>query len=160
MRVAIYNRDLSEDKRAAFDAVDTLKVVLPALAGLVRTLRVNTSEMRRQATEGFTLATEAADWLARSGIPFAVAHAITGAMVRFCEDRRIELFELTAQDLQAIDPRLDSAILPHLSPEAAVAARSGHGGTAPAQVARQLDELRRVIARRRAWAEDYCGPKA
>jgi argininosuccinate lyase len=155
-----YNRDLSEDKRAAFDAVDTLKVVLPALAGLVRTLRVNVAELRRQSTEGFTLATEAADWLARNGVPFAVAHEITGLLVQHCEERGIELCELTAPDLKAIDPRLDPAILPHLAPEAAVAARAGHGGTAPAQVARQLERLRQTMARRRAWAEGYRGPNA
>jgi argininosuccinate lyase len=154
-----YNRDLSEDKRAAFDAVDTLKVVLPALAGMVRTMRVNVEALRRQSTEGFTLATEAADWLARQGVPFAEAHKVTGLMVRFCEERRIELFELTAQDLKEIDSRLDPAILPRLAPEAAVAARSGHGGTAPAQVARQLVRLRQSIDRRRTWAGDYQGPK-
>ncbi len=154
-----YNRDLSEDKRAAFDAVDTLKVVLPALAGMVRTMRVNVEALRRQSTEGFTLATEAADWLARQGVPFAEAHEVTGLMVRFCEERRIELFELTAQDLKEIDSRLDPAILPRLAPEAAVAARSGHGGTAPAQVARQLERLRQSIDRRRTWAGDYQGPK-
>jgi argininosuccinate lyase len=154
-----YNRDLSEDKRAAFDAVDTLKAVLPALAGMVRTMQVNAETLRRQSTEGFTLATEAADWLARQGVPFAEAHEVTGRMVRFCEERRIDLFQLTAADLEAIDPRLDPAILPHLAPEAAVAARAGHGGTAPAQVARQLERLRQSIDRRRAWAGDYRGPR-
>jgi argininosuccinate lyase len=126
---------------------------------MVRTMQVNAETLRRQSTEGFTLATEAADWLARQGVPFAEAHEVTGRMVRFCEERRIDLFQLTAADLEAIDPRLDPAILPHLSPEAAVAARAGHGGTAPAQVARQLERLRQSIDRRRAWAGGYRGPR-
>jgi argininosuccinate lyase len=154
-----YNRDLSEDKRAAFDAVDTLAVVLPALAGLVRTLRVDTAALRRQASQGFTLATEAADWLALHGVPFAEAHALTGAMVRVCEDRGVELAALTAEDLRAVDARLDPAILPHLSLKAAVAARSGYGGTAPAQVSRQLEGVRAELQRRRTWAADYRGPR-
>jgi argininosuccinate lyase len=154
-----YNRDLSEDKRSAFEAVDTLNTVLPAMAGLVRTLRVNVPELRRQATEGFTLATEVADWLARRGVPFATAHEITGAMVRRCEDRGMELSELSDDDLKAIDPRLDPAIRACLTPEAAVAARGGYGGTSPAQVSQQLQRLRDTAARQRQWAGSPPGPR-
>ena len=103
-----YNRDLSEDKRAAFDAVDTLDVVLPAMTGLVRTMRVDVDVLRAQSIAGFTLATEVADWLARRGVPFAEAHEITGALVRRCEDRGIELAEMTDADLAAVDARLDA----------------------------------------------------
>jgi argininosuccinate lyase len=154
-----YNRDLSEDKRSAFEAVDTLNTVLPAMAGLVRTLRVNVPELRRQATEGFTLATEVADWLARRGVPFATAHEITGAMVRCCEDRGIGLCELSDDDLKAIDPRLDPAIRACMTPEAAVAARGGYGGTSPAQVCQQLKRLRDTAARQRQWAGSSRGPR-
>ncbi|MEP7083789.1 MAG: argininosuccinate lyase, partial [Betaproteobacteria bacterium] len=126
-----YNRDLSEDKRAAFDAVDSLAVVLPAMTGLVRTMRVNVALLHKQSTEGFTLATEVADWLSRKGIPFAEAHELTGALVRRCEDRGIELAGVTDEDLAAIDGRLTPDIRGCLTPEAAVAARAGYGGTAP-----------------------------
>ena len=124
--------------------MDTLEVVLPALAGLVRDAAGRMSRScGARPREGFTLATEVADWLARNGVPFAEAHEITGALVRYCEERGIELCELTAPDLKAIDPRLDAGHpAPTSTPEAAVAARSGHGGTAPAQVARQLERLR------------------
>jgi argininosuccinate lyase len=135
-----YNRDLSEDKRAAFDAVDTLDLV-------------------SQATVGFTLATEVADWLARRGVPFAEAHEITGALVRRCEDRGIELVGLTDDDLAAVDARLEPGIRAHLTAEAAVAARNGHGGTAPAQVTQQIEQLRRKLAAQRGWAGSYKGPK-
>jgi len=154
-----YNRDLSEDKRAAFDAVDTLDLVLPAMTGLVGTMKVNSDVLRAQATVGFTLATEVADWLARRGVPFAEAHEITGALVRRCEDRGIELVGLTDDDLAAVDARLEPGIRAHLTAEAAVAARNGHGGTAPAQVTQQIEQLRRKLAAQRGWAGSYKGPK-
>ena len=154
-----YNRDLSEDKRAAFDAVDSLAVVLPAMTGLVRTMRVDVERMRQQSTAGFTLATEVADWLSRKGIPFAEAHAITGALVRRCEDRGIELAGVTDDDLAAIDPRLTADIRSCLTPEAAVAARHGYGGTAPVAVAQQIERLRSRLSGQRRWTEGYAGPK-
>src|SRR3546814_8441344 len=66
-----YNRDLIEDKAAAFDAIDALSVVQPAITGLIRSMTVNVATLHRQSTEGFTLATEVADWLSRRGVPFA-----------------------------------------------------------------------------------------
>jgi argininosuccinate lyase len=153
-----YNRDMSEDKRAAFDSVDTLDLVLPAMTGLVRTMKVDRDVLRAQATAGFTLATEVADWLARRGVPFAQAHEITGALIRRCEDRGIELAGLTDDDLAAIDARLEPGIRAHLTAGAAVAARSGHGGTAPAQVAQQIARLRHTLAVQRRWAASYEGP--
>src|SRR4051812_9805464 len=153
-----YNRDLAEDKKAAFEAVDTLALVLPAMAGMVATMRVDTDALRRQATDGFTLATEVADWLARRGVPFSEAHEITGALVRRCEDQGIDLARVSDEDLAAVDPRLEPAIREHLSAEAAVAARSGYGGTAPARVAEQIGRLRDILAEQRAWAQSYEGP--
>src|SRR3546814_76790 len=113
-----YNRDLIEDKAAAFDAIDALSVVQPAITGLIRSMTVNVATLHRQSTEGFTLATEVADWLSRRGVPFAQAHEITGAVVRLCEERDIELEQLSAADLALVDPRLDISIKAALTPEA------------------------------------------
>jgi argininosuccinate lyase len=154
-----YNRDLAEDKRAAFEAVDTLAAVLPAMAGMIATMRVDVARLRRQSTEGFTLATEVADFLSRRGVPFAEAHEIAGALVRTCEDRGVGLEDLAATDLAAVDPRLTPEIRDALTPEAAVAARSGYGGTAPARVAEQLARLRRTLDEQRDWASRYDGPR-
>jgi argininosuccinate lyase len=154
-----YNRDLAEDKRAAFEAVDTLAAVLPAMAGMVRTMTVNVEELARQATDGFTLATEAADWLARRGVPFSEAHEITGRLVRHCEDLGIGLEDLSESDLAAVDTRLDPSIKSCLTPEAAVAARSGYGGTAPERVIEQLARLRVLCDSQREWAMHYNGPR-
>jgi argininosuccinate lyase len=155
-----YNRDLIEDKKAAFEAVDTLALVLPAMSGMVQTMRVNVDVLARQASEGFTLATEVADWLARKGVPFSEAHEITGALVRRCEDKGIGLADASDADLAAIDPRLDGGLRRHLTPEAAVAARSGHGGTAPDRVREQMARLRGVVDEQRRWAAAYDGPRA
>lgn len=154
-----YNRDLAEDKRAAFEAIDTLAAVLPAMTGMVRTMRVNAETLRRQATDGFTLATEVADWLARRGTPFSEAHEITGRLVRHCEDRGIGLEDLTDADLLTVDPRLDATVKSCLTPEAAVAARDAHGGTAPTRVAEQLARLRSLSDDQREWAIRYDGPR-
>ncbi|MFP3615003.1 argininosuccinate lyase [Paraburkholderia sp. DD10] len=153
-----YNRDLAEDKIAAFDSIDTLELVLPAMAGMIRTMHVNVDEMRRQAPLGFTLATEVADWLALRGVPFSEAHEITGALVRACEEQGIELGEVSVATLAQVDARLEASVLDHVTLEAAVAARSGYGGTAPARVEEQIARLREALARQAAWAADYKGP--
>ncbi|MEU5608629.1 argininosuccinate lyase [Streptomyces sparsogenes] len=155
-----YNRDLAEDKRAAMDSVDTLLTVLPAMSGLIRTLTVNTAEMRAQATAGFTLATEMADWLALRGVPFQDAHEITGAVVRRCEDLGVDLPDLDDEQLAAVDPRLTAEVRSVLTVEAALAARSSRGGTAPERVVEQIDEFAERIRAHRDWAAVYDGPRA
>lgn len=153
-----YNRDLAEDKIAAFDSIDTLELVLPAMAGMIGTMRVNVEEMRRQAPLGFTLATEVADWLALNGVPFSEAHEITGELVKACEKQGVELAEVSVQMLAEVDARLTQDVLPRLTLDAAVAARKGYGGTAPARVAEQIHRLKNAIFEQVAWANNYSGP--
>ncbi|MEO8137401.1 MAG: argininosuccinate lyase [Betaproteobacteria bacterium] len=154
-----YNRDLAEDKHAAFEAIDTLSAVLPAMAGLVRTMRVQADELRRQSVAGFTLATEVADWLAKRGVPFATAHEVSGALVKRCEDLGVGLAEIDDADLLAVDPRLTPDIKGCLTPEAAVAARTGYGGTAPIRVRQQIERLAATIETQRRWSAVYAGPR-
>ena len=149
-----YNRDLQEDKEPVFDAVDTLLLVLPAMTGSVATLRFDTARMAASAPEGFALATEIAEWLVQVGMPFRQAHEVAGACVRAAEVRGVELWELTDDELAAVSPALQPQVRERLSAEAAVAARSRHGGTAPVRVREQLDQLRRRTARWAAWADD------
>ena len=99
-----YNRDLQEDKEPVFDSVDQLLVLLPAVAGLVGTLTFDTDRLEQLAPRGFSLATDLADWLVRQRVPFAEAHEIAGAAVRYCESRGLELSELTAEQLAEISP--------------------------------------------------------
>src|SRR5699024_1669214 len=86
-----YNRDLQEDKEPVFDAVDTLELLLPAFSGMIATLTYHGDRMAELAPQGFSLATDVAEWLVRQGVPFRTAHEVAGACVRECEDRQVEL---------------------------------------------------------------------
>ncbi len=149
-----YNRDLQEDKEPVFDAVDTLEVLLPAVAGMVATLTFHTERMAELAPQGFSLATDVAEWLVREGVPFRVAHEVAGACVRVCEERGIELWDLTDDDLAAISPHLTPAVRGVLSVEGSLASRSARGGTAPERVAEQLERVAGRSADARAWSAD------
>ena len=140
-----YNRDLQEDKEPVFDSVDTLEVLLPAFTGMVATLTFDTDRMAELAPQGFSLATDVAEWLVREGVPFRVAHEVAGACVRRCEERGIELHELSDDDLATISPHLTPAVRDVLTAEGSVASRDGRGGTAPDRVREQLAELAATI---------------
>jgi argininosuccinate lyase len=146
-----YNRDLQEDKEPLFDAVDTLEVLLPAFTGQVATLAFDTGRMGELAPEGFSLATDVAEWLVRQRVPFRVAHEVAGACVRTCEETAVELHELTDAQLAALHPALTPRVREVLTVEGSVASRDGRGGTAPARVAEQLEELRAAAAAHRRW---------
>ncbi|MDR0959270.1 MAG: argininosuccinate lyase [Propionibacteriaceae bacterium] len=141
-----YDRDLQEDKEPLFDAVDQLRVLVPAMTGLVSTLTFHGERMRSLATDGFSLATDLADALVRRRVPFAQAHEIAGHAVRFCETRGIELSDLTAEQAAEISPQFDPAIIDQLTAENSVASRNGQGGTAPARVKEQIALLDRRLA--------------
>jgi len=136
-----YNRDLQEDKEPVFDSVDTLEVLLPAFTGMVATLSFDTARMAELAPQGFSLATDVAEWLVREDVPFRVAHEVAGACVRRCEELGCELDELTDEQLAAIHPALTPAVREVLTVEGSVASRDGQGGTAPARVTEQLAAL-------------------
>jgi argininosuccinate lyase len=141
-----YNRDLQEDKEPVFDSVDTLEVLLPAFAGQVATLGFDTDRMAELAPQGFSLATDVAEWLVRQGVPFRVAHELAGACVRRCEELGVELPDLTDAQFAEIDPRLTPDVRAVLTVEGSVASRVGRGGTAPDRVREQLVELRAATA--------------
>ena len=136
-----YNRDLQEDKEPVFDSVDTLEVLLPAFTGMVASLTFNTARLAELAPQGFSLATDVAEWLVRAGVPFRVAHEVAGACVRRCEELGIELHELTDEQFAAISPHLTPDVREVLTAEGSVASRTGRGGTAPDRVREQLTEL-------------------
>ena len=135
-----YNRDLQEDKEPVFDSVDTLEVLLPAMSGMVATLTFNTERMAKLAPQGFSLATDVAEWLVREGVPFRAAHELAGACVRRCEVLEIELHDLSDAQLLEISPLLTGGVRDVLSVSGSVASRNGRGGTAPERVSEQLAE--------------------
>ena len=148
-----YNRDLQEDKEPVFDQVDTLEVLLPAFSGMVATLTFDTARMASLAPQGFSLATDVAEWLVREGVPFRVAHEVAGACVRYCEERGTELWDLSDDDLAAISEHLAPGVRDVLSVEGSLASRDAVGGTAPVRVAEQLEAAKERSAEYRFWAQ-------
>jgi argininosuccinate lyase len=141
-----YNRDLQEDKEPVFDTVDSLLMVLPALAGMVETVTFDVDRMAELAPQGFSLATDVAEWLVRQNVPFREAHEITGALVQFCEQNGLELDQPSDADYAAISPHLSGDVRSVLTIAGSVASRTGRGGTAPVRVAEQLTELTAAVA--------------
>jgi argininosuccinate lyase len=146
-----YNRDLQEDKEPVFDSVDTLIVLLPAFTGMVATVTFDTERMAALAPQGFSLATDVAEWLVRTGVPFRDAHEIAGACVRRCEERGIDLPDLSDDDLAATSPLLTPQVRAVLSVDGSITSRDARGGTAPARVREQLLELRTAAQSLREW---------
>ncbi len=148
-----YNRDLQEDKEPVFDAVDTLEVLLPAFSGMVATLVFDTERLASLAPQGFSLATDIAEWLVRQGVPFRVAHEVAGACVRSCEQRGIELWDLSDSDLADLSEHLTPTVREVLSVEGSLSSRNAKGGTAPERVAEQLERVRGLVGQARVWAQ-------
>lgn len=147
-----YNRDLQEDKEPVFDSVETLEVLLPAFTGMVATLRFNRERMAESAPQGFSLATDVAEWLVTQRVPFRDAHEISGALVAFCEQQGMDLADPSDAQLAAISPHLTPEVRRVLTVSGSVASRTGAGGTAPVRVAEQRRHLGERIAEMRASA--------
>ncbi len=144
-----YNKDMQEDKEPLFDAVDTLRLVLPAMNKTLATAQFRRERMR-EATQGdFSTATDLADFLAARGLPFREAHEIVGRVTRDCVERGVGLEALDAAALAGYSPLLASdpqGAMRAITVESSVAARTSEGGTAPSAVRKQWE-----IARA-AWA--------
>jgi len=141
-----YSKDMQDDKEPVFEACDLLMLSLQALAGMIETVAFVPERMRAAAAEGYSTATDLADWLVReAGVPFREAHHITGSAVKAAEERGCGLDELPLDVLQSIDSRIDSRVFDVLSVDASVASRTSYGGTAPVRVGEQIvaakDEL-------------------
>ncbi len=129
-----YNKDNQEDKEPLFDTVDTLAGCLRAFGDLIPTISVRRERMRAATRAGFTTATDFADYLVRLGVPFRDAHAVVGAAVRAALARDLELSELSLEELQKLEPRINAEVYAALDIDRALAARDHRGGTAPARV--------------------------
>jgi argininosuccinate lyase len=149
-----YNRDLQEDKEGVFDAVDTLLVVLPAVSGLIATMRVNTERMEALAPQGFALATDLAELLVRRGVAFRDAHEVVGHLVVWCQVNDKDFDGLTDEELAKVSPHLTPDVREVLNVPGALASRKAYGGTAPDRVQEQLTALRAAVDIQATWAAD------
>jgi argininosuccinate lyase len=147
-----YNRDLQEDKEPVFDAVDTLLAVLPAMAGLIGSLRFHVERLTATAAGGHALATDLAELLVRRGTPFRDAHEVVGHLVVWCQVHDCELADVSDADLARISPLLTPDVREVLTVQGALAARASRGGTAPVRVAEQLARARLTVDEQATWA--------
>jgi argininosuccinate lyase len=141
-----YNRDLQEDKEPVFDSVDQLLILLPAITGMIETAQFNSTAISKGAADGFSLATEIADFLAKKQIPFATAHEVAGECVKFCEKNGIELDQLSDAQLLSIHPALTGEVKAFLNVKGAVASRTSSMGTSQKSVAAALAQLKKEIS--------------
>ena len=135
-----YNRDLQEDKEPLFDSIDTLRLVLPAVKGMIATTNFDREKMLAAAPQGFSLATEVADFLVRSGVPFATAHDAAGKCVAICEAKGVQLHELSDADFSGVHTLLTPEIRSSLTVAGAIASRTTIGATGGSALSKQLTD--------------------
>ncbi|MEM9444774.1 MAG: argininosuccinate lyase [Verrucomicrobiota bacterium] len=142
-----YNRDLQEDKEQLFDAADTLSICLEVMAGMLKVTRVREDKCLIAASDANLLATDVADELVQQGVPFRQAHEIVGKGVALAEIRSCGLNELTAEDWQALDPRVKSDLTDIFNLKRALTKRKTVGSPGLSQVKSQLKRWRKVLAK-------------
>ena len=140
-----YNRDMQEDKISLFDTVDTLKACLEIMNAMLPGTTFNRKRMAATAGEGYSTATDIAEYLVKKGVPFREAHEITGKIVLYCIKKKVGLNELSLKELEAFSPVIAKDIFPALEPAASVRARSSYGGTAPSQVLKQIKRYKKIL---------------
>jgi argininosuccinate lyase len=140
-----YNKDNQEDKEPLFDTADTLINTLRIFADLVGGIRVNEQRMRQAAAEGFSTATDLADYLVRKGLPFRDAHEAVARAVRLAADSGRTLDALTPAEMQSISPLIGADAYDSLTLEGSVGSRDHFGGTAPARVRGAIEAARQRL---------------
>lgn len=143
-----YSKDMQEDKEAVFDAAETLDLMLAAMSGMVTDMTINDQAMKKAAGSGYSTATDLADWLVRTlGLPFREAHHVTGRAVALAEQKKLGLEKLALEDLQSIHPGITADIFSVLSVQNSVKSRTSFGGTAPAEVKKQIRYWKKRLAK-------------
>ena len=141
-----YNRDLQEDKEPIFDSVDQLLILLPAISGMVETAKFKQTNISKLASAGYSLATEIADFLSKTGVPFSIAHEVAGACVKFCEKNGIVLEQISDQQLQEIHPNLTPEVKRFLTVTGAISSRTSAMGTSKSSVLAAINKLSQDIS--------------
>lgn len=140
-----YNKDMQEDKEAVFDAFDTTASSLEVSTIVLQNLSLNQARMHAAATKGMLNATELADYLVRKGVAFREAHETVGKAVMRAMEKRVELSELSLEDLQSFSDKMESDVFECLTLEQTLATKSQPGGTAPERVAEALANARKSL---------------
>jgi argininosuccinate lyase len=139
-----YDKDLQEDKEPLFDAVDTLNALLPVVAGVIRTMRVNANTMRA-VLDTPMLATDLADYLVRKGMPFREAHRKAGQVVKLAESRGATLTALSTEDFKSIAVEFGADVKDVFDFAKSVSVREVIGGTGPNAVREQIARAKKIV---------------
>ena len=143
--VLAYNKDMQEDKEPLFDACDTVRACTTLMTRMLQSATFRPDQMASAMKGDFSTATDLADALAASGVPFREAHEVVGRLVRVCIERKVGLEDLTLADLQAHDARFSSAALEAVTPRASADARTSRGGTGRQVVLEQIGRARVIL---------------
>jgi argininosuccinate lyase len=139
-----YNKDMQEDKEPLFDTVDSIMLCVQAMSGMVLDFTANEKKMRAAAEEGYSTATDLADWLVKKlSMPFRDAHHVAAKVVKCAAGKSKTLSELSLKELQTIEPKITADAMQRLSVEASVASRTSFGGTSPANVKKAIQSARK-----------------
>ena len=145
-----YQKDMQEDKEGAMDALSALMLSIAAMTGMVRDMVPDTARMRQAADEGYSTATDLADWLVSTlAMPFREAHHVTGRIVARAATDKVSLCELPLHEMQAIEPRINADVFDVLSVDNSVKSRASFGGTAPKNVRREATKWLKSLAKTR-----------
>ena len=144
-----YNKDMQEDKELAFDAMDTADNCLALFTGMLRTMQFRQERMAASAMNGFTNATDAADYLVKHGVPFRDAHGIVGELVLYCLDKKIALDELTLEEFKAISPVFEEDVYEAISMKNCVAKRVCIGAPGRKAMEQVVEVYRRQLKERK-----------
>ena len=143
-----YQKDMQEDKEGAMAAFSELTLSLAAMTGMVRDMTPDVERMRAAAGEGYSTATDLADWLVRElDMPFRAAHHVTGRIVAQAAAEKIPLDRLPLAAMQAIEPRITEDVFRVLSVESSVESRVSHGGTAPDNIRREASRWLKALSK-------------
>jgi argininosuccinate lyase len=140
-----YNRDMQEDKTPLFDSIDTVKSSLEVLNEMYQNIKVNKQRLKEYASGGYSTATEIADYLVMKGLPFREAHEVVGKMVTYCIDKKCELADLPLNILKKFSPFFRKDVYEAMSLDVSVTRKRSRGGTAPSEVARQIERLKKLV---------------
>ena len=143
-----YNKDMQEDKEPIFDAIDTVRDTLHAFIEMMPGVEPQRDALREACHAGYPTATDLADYLVRKGVPFRSAHDIVGQIVRAAVEMKCGLHEMPLEKLQSFSDKIGEDVYDSLTLEGALKARNHTGGTAPAQVLRQVGLWKDLFARR------------
>lgn len=140
-----YNKDTQEDKEGVFDSVDTVKIALTVFEGMIATMKINQEKMKAAIYEGFTNATDVADYLAKKGMPFREAHKVVGEIVLYCENSKKLISEMKLEEYKKFSELFEADVEEKVSIEGCVRERNSYGGTSYTELARQIERAKEEL---------------